>query len=41
MIWWVYKRVCTVEKLMEVYVKLQMMKDQNCFAEANKIPVAM
>ena len=40
MIWWVYKRVCTVEKLDEVYVATD---DERIriVCEANKIPVVM
>ncbi|MCI7264081.1 MAG: 3-deoxy-manno-octulosonate cytidylyltransferase [Eubacterium coprostanoligenes] len=40
MIWWVYKRVCTVEKLSEVYVATD---DERIklVCEQNKIPVIM
>lgn len=39
-VWWVYKRVCTVEKLDEVYVATD---DERIriVCEANKIPVVM
>lgn len=40
MIWWVYKRVCTVEKLDEVYVATDDERIKNVCDE-NKIPVIM
>ena len=40
MIWWVYKRVCTVEKLDEVYVATDDERISS-ICEANEIPVVM
>ena len=40
MIWWVYKRVCTVKKLDEVYVATDDERIKSV-CEANEIPVVM